>query len=70
MAWTTTLEEIAILEAELLDITTQISNLGIKKELEEGGGNSRFRTAFVSNDSLYKRQNEIKTRLTTLYMGS
>lgn len=70
MAWKTLDEEIADLEAELATVKTQIANLGIVKELEEGGGNARFRTDFVSNTSLYKREKEINTRLTTLRMGA
>ena len=69
MAWNTVAQEIARLEAELATLDATITSQQAMREMEEGGAGSRFRTQFTLADTLYKRRDEINTRLTTLRMG-
>jgi len=63
----------ATIDSEIADLTTRISLLDdeIKEqqhlsELEEGGGNARFRTQFADIGKLYDRRDTLNTRLQAL----
>lgn len=58
---------------EIADLTTRIELLDNKikeqqhlSELEEGGGNARFRTQFADIGKLYNRRDTLNTRLQAL----
>ena len=69
MAQSTTAEDITRLEAELAALRTKITTQESLREVEEGGGNARFRTEFTPIDNLYKREAQLQTKLDTLYRG-
>ena len=70
MAENTIAEDIAEYEAELKILNDKIKEMQHIREVEEGGGNARFRTQFADIGKLYKERNSIKIKLTTLYRGS
>ena len=63
-------DDIARLEVELANLRTKIGNQEELRSLEEGGANSKFRTDFADNESLYKRETILQTRLDTLYRAT
>jgi len=67
MAQSTIAEDITRLEAELVSLRTKIGKQESLDELEEGGGNSRFRTSLANITELYRREEKLQTRLDSLY---
>lgn len=67
MARSTIAEDITRLEAELADLRIRITQQQALREMEEGGGGTRFRTQFTPITELYQRERELCARLETLY---
>lgn len=67
MAQLTIEEDITDLEARIELLDTEIKEHQHIKELEEGGGNSRFRTDFGDIGKIYNRRDILNSRLQTLY---
>ena len=70
MAQNSIAEEIADLEAKKRILDTKIKEQQHLNEIEEGGGNARFRTAFTGIEKLYERRDTTNTRLQTLYRAT
>ena len=69
MAQNSIAEEIADLESKVSLLDKKIEEHQSLSELEEGGGQSRFRTRFTNVEKLYQRRDILNTRLQTLYRG-
>ena len=70
MAQNSIAEEIADLETRVKLLDDKIKQQQHLGEIEEGGGSGRFRTDFADIGKLYKRRDELNTRLQTLYRGN
>ena len=70
MAQSTIAEDIADLETKIKLLDDTIKEQQQLKEVEEGGGNARFRTEFADIGKLYKRRDTLDVRLQTLYRGN
>lgn len=66
MASTEITDEIARLEARLASLRSKIEAQEAVKEMEEGGGGTRFRTQFTPIEVLYAQEDELQTKLQTL----
>jgi len=70
MAQSTIAEDIADLETRIQLLDDTIKEQQELQEIEEGGGNARFRASYTDINKLYKRRDVLNTRLQTLYRGS
>jgi hypothetical protein len=66
MASSEVTDEIARLESRLFAVRSKIEAQEAVREMEEGGGGTRFKTQFTPIEVLYSQENELNTKLQTL----